>query len=92
MKTRCPTHRILLLLLSLTPLAVNAAGPGCHRLMTEKECGEHKALLAAMRPGDARNQYLAEFNRTRKEREAACSIAAWTSGGGEAIRKTATSD
>lgn len=95
MKIRYLAQRILPLLLCLTPLAADAADPGCHRLMTEKECGKHNALLAEMRPGDARNQYLADFDRTRKEREAACSVAAWTSRSGELprfARKTAISD
>lgn len=44
----------------------------CHRLMTDRECGEHKSLLAALPPGTALDQYLAEYARTRMEREAAC--------------------
>ncbi|MDD5388810.1 MAG: hypothetical protein PHD37_05665 [Gallionellaceae bacterium] len=44
----------------------------CHRLMTDRECSEHKSLLVALPSGAALDQYLAEYTRTRQEREAAC--------------------
>lgn len=70
-------NKLLLLLLSgmLSSLAVAAdANPQatCHSLMTEKECADHLARLAALPPGEALDRYLAEYAGTRMEREAAC--------------------
>jgi hypothetical protein len=69
--------KLLLMLLS-TLLASSAAASDmkppltCHRLMTEKECSDHKIQLATLSPGEALDHYLAEYVRTRKERETLC--------------------
>jgi len=72
-----PRTRLLLTLLlaNLVPPAAWAGNPlaGCHRLMTEKECDEHKAQLAQLPRGEARGRYLEEHARLLREREAACS-------------------
>jgi len=67
-----------LLLLSVMLVSLAAASdvlpqPTCHRLMTEKECSDHKARLATLPAGEALDHYLAEYALTRKERETACS-------------------
>ncbi len=61
--------------------------PACHRLMTERECGDHKERLAALSPGAALDSYLAEYARTKREREAACNCARKLSGGEATARQ-----
>ena len=67
---------LILFLLCIGPaLALAAEGnlhPLCHKLMTVEECSEHLARLASLPAGEAREAYLAEYARTRKERESAC--------------------
>ncbi len=47
--------------------------PPCPALMTELECGRHQASVAQLAPGPALERYLAEFEATMRDREAACS-------------------
>jgi Flp pilus assembly protein TadD len=47
--------------------------PSCHRLMTDAECNEHLNMLATLPRGAALDRYLAEYARTKTEREIACS-------------------
>jgi len=69
---------VLLLLGMLSCVAVASdmkPQAACHRLMTDKECSDHKAKLASLPPGQALERYLAEYALTQKDREAACNPA-----------------
>lgn len=70
------------LLASATAFAGNPLVPGCHQLLTERECVEHQSRLATLTSGEALESYLAEYESVRKERERFCNCtnvpAGWT--------------
>lgn len=45
----------------------------CRMLMTELECSRHISVLAQLKPGPARERYLADIDAMLRDREAACS-------------------
>ncbi len=71
-------HVLLMSSILLTSTLAMAAGqqmPGCHQLLTEKECAEHQSRLASLSSAEAREHYLAEYETVRRERERFCHCA-----------------
>ncbi len=66
---------VLMLSTLLTSTGAVADGqqlPGCHQLLTERECAEHQSRLATLASGEALEHYLAEYESIRRERERFC--------------------